>query len=92
MIQNSIKVRFRSFLISSGLTGLGDTMSCFTCGKKFERNFELLEHEKRRCKNKVCKNCGSVFKEVRDLNRHQKSKKEIVCNCCQKTFCNSDHH
>ena len=67
-------------------------MSCLNCGKKFGNNFELLDHEKRRCKNKVCKKCGSVFKEVRDLNRHQKSKKQIVCDCCQKNFCNSDHH
>ena len=34
----------------------------------------------------------SVFKKEQDLNRHQKSKKKIICNCCQKTFCNSDHH
>ena len=65
---------------------------CLTCKKDFENNFELLEHEKRRCKSKECKDCGSVFKQGRDLDRHVKSKKKIVCDCCQKTFCNSDHH
>ena len=67
-------------------------MSCLTCGKKFGNNFELLEHEKRRCKNKVCKKCGSVFQRVEHLERHRRSKEKIICTCCQKTFCNSDHH
>ena len=65
---------------------------CLTCKKSFENNFELLNHEKKRCKNKKCKDCGSEFKQVRDLERHQKSKKKIVCTCCQKTFCNNEHH
>ena len=65
---------------------------CLTCGKNFGSNFELLEHERKRCKSKKCKDCGSVFKQVRDLDRHQKSKEKIVCTCCQKTFCNSNHH
>ena len=67
-------------------------MSCLTCGKKFGNNFELLQHEKRRYRNKVCKKCGSVFQRVEHLERHQKSRKKITCTCCQKTFCNSDHH
>ena len=67
-------------------------MSCLTCGKEFGNNFELLEHEKRRCKNKVCKKCGSVFQRVEHLERHRRSKEKIICTCCQKTFCNSDHH
>ena len=65
---------------------------CLTCKKNFENNFELLEHEKKRCKNRVCKDCKSVFHKVRDLERHQRSKKKIVCTCCQKTFCNDEHH
>ena len=65
---------------------------CLTCKKNFENNFELLEHEKKRCKNRVCKDCKSVFHQVRDLERHQRSKKKIVCTCCQKTFCNDEHH
>ena len=65
---------------------------CLTCGKECKNNFELLEHEKRRCRKKVCKDCGSKFKQVRDLERHQKNKNKIVCTCCQKTFCTSDHH
>ena len=65
---------------------------CLTCKKNFENNFELLAHEKKRCKNKVCKDCKSVFHQVRDLERHQRSKKKIVCTCCQKTFCNDEHH
>ena len=65
---------------------------CLTCKKNFENNFELLEHEKKRCKNRVCKDCKSVFHQVRDLERHQRSKKKIVCTCCQKTFCNNEHH
>ena len=65
---------------------------CLTCWKNFENNFELLAHEKKRCKNKVCKDCKSVFHQVRDLERHQRSKKKIVCTCCQKTFCSNEHH
>ena len=65
---------------------------CLTCNKNFENNFELLAHEKKRCKNKVCRDCKSVFHQVRDLERHQRSKKKIVCTCCQKTFCNDEHH
>ena len=66
--------------------------TCLTCGEIFENNFELLHHEKKICKSKECKDCGSVFKQVRDLERHRRSKKKIVCTCCQKTFCTSEHH
>ena len=65
---------------------------CLTCWKNFENKFELVAHEKKRCKNKVCRDCKSVFHQVRDLERHQRSKKKIVCTCCQKTFCNNEHH
>ena len=51
-----------------------------------------LRTRKKRCKNKVCKDCKSVFHQVRDLERHQRSKKKIVCTCCQKTFCSNEHH
>ena len=72
---------------------LGRNMAkCLVCKKSFENNFKLIEHEKRRCKNKVCKDCGSVFHKFRDLERHQRSKKKIVCTCCQKTFCSNEHH
>ena len=72
---------------------LGRNMAkCLVCKKNFENNFKLIEHEKRRCKNKECEDCGSVFHQVRDLERHKRSKKKIVCTCCQKTFCNSEHH
>ena len=62
-----------------------------TCGKNFENNFKLLDHEKRRCKSKKCADCGAVFQKVDHLERHRRSKKRIVCDCCQKTFCSTDH-
>ena len=65
--------------------------TCDVCGKICKNSFELIEHEKKKCKNKTCKECGSTFKEVRDLKRHQNSKKKILCDCCQRTFCNDDH-
>jgi hypothetical protein len=65
--------------------------SCDTCGKKFKNNFELINHEKKKCKNKKCKDCGSTFRQHRDLVRHQNSKNKITCDCCQRIFCNIDH-
>ena len=56
------------------------------------KQFWITCARKKRCKNKVCKDCKSVFHQVRDLERHQRSKKKIVCTCCQKTFCNDEHH
>ena len=33
-----------------------------------------------------------MFPKARDLARHQNSKKKITCDCCQRIFCNTDHH
>ena len=65
---------------------------CLTCGKSFENNSWLLDHEKRRFKSKECTGCGAVFRKERDFEKHRQSKKRIVRDCCHKTFCSTDHH
>ena len=61
---------------------------CDSCGKNFKNPFDLISHESKNCKNKTCKVCGSIFNKVRDQN----SKKKINCHCCNRIFCNIDHH
>ena len=65
--------------------------SCESCGRQFKNQIELMIHENEKCKNNTCKNCGSTFRRHRDLEKHQKSKKKLVCTCCQRRFCDETH-
>ena len=42
-------------------------------------------------KNKTCVNCKTEFHQIRDLERHLKNRKDIPCNHCNRTFCNTEH-
>ena len=68
-----------------------DRLRCGTCGKVCKNEFEFIDHQRRSCKNKTCSNCKTVFRERRDLIKHENNKKNIVCTHCDRIFCNDDH-
>ena len=45
--------------------------SCDRCKKTFKNNFELIQHEKKKCKNKTCEKCGTTFARPQYLKKHQ---------------------
>ena len=69
----------------------------FTCNlvtsKNMDSSFDVVKQKMkgRKPKNKTCSNCKTEFREVRDLERHEKNRQYIDCLHCDKKFCNMDH-
>ena len=68
-----------------------DILVCEKCCKSFNNHFEQAAHELRRCKANNCKNCGAKFRKHRDLLRHEKNRKDIICTHCDRKFCSNEH-
>ena len=54
-----------------------------------KNKFELHPHQIKSCKLYKCSDCGWKFKNRTELNRHLKFQKQIWCDDCQQTSCNS---
>ena len=64
---------------------------CDNCKDLFDSTTKLSAHQKRRCKSKICADCGSKFRRHRDLLRHRNNRKNIECTHCSRKFCSNDH-
>ena len=68
-------------------------MECKKCGKKFE-NSEAASHHVRQhqCRPKTCPSCSQTFAKVSDLVKHMEKQKKIICDHCNKGFCDYNEY
>ena len=65
----------------------GALHSCDSCKQTFNCATRLANH-KLKCGGITCSNCGKRFKQMRELNRHQKKSTNIIsCDHCDRKFC-----
>ena len=68
-----------------------NSFECGNCNTKFQQLHQLKRHQLKRCRKNICSICKLVFRQRRDLARHEKRRKLIECTHCSKTFCNNEH-
>ena len=71
-------------------TGSKDN-ECEVCKESFDNPFQLITHQRKKCKLKICEDCGATFPRNRDLLRHRQNRKNISCTHCPRTFCSDEH-